>query len=200
MTKKDATPKQGRVRKAKSPVDSAPPENVSEAHQGEGENALPRSVGRPTKYQPEKHVREVRELCLLGLTDEEIARVFDVSVQTLNTWKHQHPDFLESMRDGKEKADARVAARLYERAMGYEHPDVHITAFRGEITETPVIRIYPPDTQAARFWLMNRQPSRFRERTVTEISGIDGAPIETVTGTVTDFAALREKIKAKAGA
>lgn len=158
-----------------------------------------RPVGRPSKYLPELHCKQVTELCLLGLTDEEIARVFDISVATLNNWKKDYPEFLEAMRDGKEKADARVASRLYQRAMGYEHADTDIRVVDKSIVETPIIKIYPPDTRAAEFWLKNRQPSRFRERTVTEVSGVDGAPIETVTGTLTDYAALRDKIKGKRG-
>jgi hypothetical protein len=191
--KKNAT--SGRVRGSQKPASAAPANQSAEQPATEEK----RGVGRPSLYVPEKHVKQVFELCLLGLDDVQIARVLDIGVSTLNRWKIDYPEFRESMMDGKEKADAKVAASLYQRACGYEHPDVHIAVVDKAIVETPIIKKYPPDPQALRFWLMNRQPHLFRERTSTEITGKDGGPIETVTGSVTDYAALRTKIKARAG-
>jgi hypothetical protein len=34
----------------------------------------------------------------LGATDREVAEFFNVSEQTPNTWKHVHPEFLESLK------------------------------------------------------------------------------------------------------
>lgn len=177
-------------------VDDLVAENGSEAPQLSNEHTpAKRGVGRPTLYDPEKHPEQVKRLCLLGITDAQIAKVLLISEATLNSWKHSHPEFLESMREGKEVADANVAAALYHRAVGYSHDDEEIKVVDKAIERVPVVKQYPPDTQAIRLWLMNRQPHLFRERTVTEITGPDGGPIETVTGTMTDYAALRDKIK-----
>ncbi len=88
------------------------------------------------------------KLCKLGLTDKEIAKFFEVSEQTLNAWKQQHPEFLESLKGGKTLADAEVASKLFHRATGYEHPDTDIRVVNGVIVETPLIKHYPPDTTA----------------------------------------------------
>ncbi len=72
-------------------------------------------------------------------------------------------------KKGKEIADAEVAKALYRRALGYEHPDVHITNYQGEITETEIIKYYPPDTAAAFIWLKNR--SGWRDKQEVEHSG-----------------------------
>lgn len=104
------------------------------------------------------------KLCLLGATDAEMASIFGTTVQTLNAWKLQHPEFLESLKRGKEDADSDVAKRLYQRAMGYSHPDVHISNHQGKITVTPITKHYPPDTVAAIFWLKNRRKLNWRDK------------------------------------
>lgn len=111
--------------------------------------------GRPSTYK-EEYNEQVRKLCLLGATDERIGNFFNVSEQTVNTWKSKHPKFLESIRQGKTVADSNVAEALYNRALGYSHPHDHISNFQGEITVTPTTKHYAPDTGAAFIWLKNR--------------------------------------------
>lgn len=127
-------------------------------------------VGRPSKFDP-KMLEQVEKLCLLGATDKEMSNFFGVSEQTFNTWKQQHPEFLEALRKGKEEADANVASRLYARAIGYEHPDVHVSNYQGQVTLTPIRKHYPPDTAAAIIWLKNRQPGRWRDKVEHQVSG-----------------------------
>ena len=114
---------------------------------------------------------QVAKLAKLGATDKEMADFFEVSEQTLNTWKKEHPEFLESLKEGKEKADAEVADRLYQRAMGYSHADVHISNYQGEVTLTPITKHYPPDPTSAIFWLKNRQRDKWRDKTDHEVTG-----------------------------
>lgn len=139
--------------------------------------------GRPTKYRA-AFAEQARKLCLLGATDKELAAFFEVSVQTLNTWKKEHPAFLESMTRGKMMADAEVADRLYQRALGYSHKAVKMFQAGGEILTEEYDEHYPPDTQAASLWLRNRQPRKWRDKQELEHSGKDGAPIEVKTRVV----------------
>lgn len=129
-----------------------------------------RPVGRPTKYKNE-YAEQARKLCLLGATDAEMADFFDVDESTINNWKNDFPEFLESIKKGKLLADANVADRLYRRAMGYEAPDVDIRVVEGEIIQTPMVKYYPPDTPAAIFWLKNRQKAIWRDKVENEVSG-----------------------------
>jgi hypothetical protein len=93
-----------------------------------------------------------------------MARFFDVSVATLNNWKHEHPAFLDALKAGKELADANVSESLYRRATGYSHPDVHVSNFQGAITITPIVKHYPPDPTSMIFWLKNRRPDLWRDK------------------------------------
>ena len=124
--------------------------------------------GAPSKYN-QKYNEQARKLCLLGSTDESLANFFEVSVATINNWKVNHPKFLESIREGKEVADANVANALYNRAIGFSHPDTHISNFQGDITITPTTKHYPADTGAAFIWLKNR--STWKDKQEVEHSG-----------------------------
>lgn len=118
---------------------------------------------RPTKYK-EEYNEQAYKLCLLGATDTELANFFEVSEQTLNTWKKDHPEFLESIKRGKSIADANVASKLYHRAIGYQHPEDKIFNNNGEEMIVPTIKHYAPDPTAAIFWLKNRQPAKWRDK------------------------------------
>jgi len=124
--------------------------------------------GAPSKYK-EEYNEQARKLCLLGSTDESLANFFNVSVATINNWKIDYPKFLESIREGKEVADANVADALYNRAIGFSHPDTHISNFQGVITATPTTKHYPADTGAAFIWLKNR--SSWKDKQEVEHSG-----------------------------
>ncbi|MHB8916547.1 MAG: helix-turn-helix domain-containing protein [Desulfocucumaceae bacterium] len=134
-------------------------------------------AGRPTKYRPE-FTEQAYKLCLLGATDREMADFFEVNEDTLNEWKKVHPEFSESLKKGKEQADAVVASKLYHRAIGYEHEDTQFATFQGEITDRETyIKHYPPDTTAAIFWLKNRQSAKWRDTQNMELTGKDGGPL-----------------------
>lgn len=124
--------------------------------------------GAPTKYKNE-YDEQAYKLCLLGATDEELADFFNVTETTVNNWKISFPTFFESIKKGKRIADAEVADRLYQRAKGFEHPSEEIKvismAGAGSVIErVPIIKVYPPDTTAAIFWLKNRQPRQWRDK------------------------------------
>ena len=122
------------------------------------------AAGQPTLYKPE-YAEQAYKLCLAGFTDAKLADFFDVVEATINNWKNAHSEFLESIKKGKAVADAEIASSLFHRAKGYEHPDVDIKMFEGQIIETPLIKHYAPDTTAAIFWLKNRQPDVWRDKT-----------------------------------
>jgi hypothetical protein len=126
------------------------------------------AAGRPSLYKKE-YDNKVYKLCLLGATDKEIADFFDISEATLNNWKNEYPEFLESIKRGKMEADATVSQKLYHRAIGYEHPETITASYQGEITDTKeVIKHYAPDPTAAIFWLKNRQPGKWRDKQEVE--------------------------------
>lgn len=133
-------------------------------------------MGRPSKFDPVK-CEQAEKLCKLGATDKDIADFFEISESTLYKWKVDFPEFSEALKKGKATADAEVASKLFHRACGYEHPEVHVSNYQGAVTLTPLTKHYPPDATSMIFWLKNRRPDLWRDR--VEHTGKDGGPIET---------------------
>ena len=166
MPKKPTPTPTNAVKAAKPPCRNAAPATPKQS-------AAPRApVGRPSLYRPE-HVETVHRLGLLGLTDEEIAKFFGVDVTTVYNWDKAHPEFYQSRTRARDDADAQVAERLFKRALGYSHPAVKIFMPAG--AEAPVYadytEHYPPDTQAATWWLKNRQKALWQDKSAVENSG-----------------------------
>lgn len=127
-------------------------------------------MGRPSKFKPE-FVEQAEKLCKLGATDLDIADFFGVDVRTLYRWKGENEAFCQALKAGKAEADARVERSLFARANGYEHDEVDIRVVAGQIVQTPIRKVYAPDTTACIFWLKNRKPEQWRDKTETKHSG-----------------------------
>jgi hypothetical protein len=120
-----------------------------------------------TAAQGGRFVEIARNLCLLRLGDEEIARNFRVSLAQMKRWKRDHPEFEDAFTAGRD-ADAQVASALFQRAVGYSHlsEKIHFTK-DGEIIRAPITVHYPPDATALAFYLTNRQRERWKREHAT---------------------------------
>ena len=130
--------------------------------------------GRPTDYK-EEYCQLAKNYALLGATDVQLAKYFDVVESTIYKWKEEHPEFSESIRSGGIEADAKVAQATYHRALGYSHEDTDIRVVGGEIVETPITKHYPPESKAAIFWLRNRQRKNWPD--LHQVTGADEKPL-----------------------
>lgn len=107
-----------------------------------------------------------------GLTDEQIAHNMGIAVKTLYNWKKDHLPILQALKKGKEVIDVQVENALLKRALGYSYNEVTrerlIDSETGEpsleITKT-VKKEVVPDTTAQIFWLKNRKPAEWRDKT-----------------------------------
>ena len=131
-------------------------------------------MARPTNYRNE-YTEQARKLCLLGYTDKQLADFFNVCEQTINTWKIKHPEFLESIKKGKEFADTKVVESLYKRAIGIEYEEVELKTDGQNKSKRVVKKLIPPDTTAQIFWLKNRQPKSWRDKQEIDHQSSDGS-------------------------
>lgn len=133
-------------------------------------------VGRPSRYKQEYCIQAYK-LCLLGSTDKQMADFFGVAEATINNWKLNHPEFLESIKKGKEIADMEIANSLFERAKGAKVKKKQAIKLKRveynmgrRVLEEERIEIVdveeelPPDTTSAIFWLKNRNPDQWRDK------------------------------------
>lgn len=115
--------------------------------------------------------RLAKDLCLLGATDQDLAKHFEVSLATINNWKKKHISFRSAIKAGKFVADAQVAGALFQRAKGYSCEETDIRVIDKKVVLTTYIRHYPPDTAAAIYILNNRQKELWRSHQVFEHAG-----------------------------
>ena len=129
-------------------------------------------LGAPTKYS-EANLKMIRYMALKGATDKEMSEVLDVTEQTFNNWKKSHPDFFESLKDWKNEADEKVERSLYERATGYSHKETKFFCHEGMIISEDTEKNYPPDATSMIFWLKNRKPKVWRDKTEVDQINLD---------------------------
>ena len=96
------------------------------------------TAGRPTKYNPDE-LDHVTQLCMMGATNEELAKFLNVATSTVSLWIQEHEEFSEAIKNGREIADIEVSQSLYKKACG-------------------------GDVVACIFWLKNRRPDQWRDQ------------------------------------
>jgi len=137
-----------------------------------------KSRGQPTKFDS-GDIKLMRDLIKQGKTDEELMeRVNEqrvesgqkpASLRTLYNWKKANPEFFQTIKCWKEKADAVVEASLFERAKGYEYQEDMIIPTVGVET---VNKHMPGNVAAQIFWLKNRRAQHWRDKNDIELTSI----------------------------
>lgn len=138
-----------------------------------------RKVGRPTKYK-EEYAELAYKFSLLGAIDAQLAQLLEISESTLNNWKHEHPEFLESIKRGKEIADVEVVEALRKRAIGYSYEEVKTEESDQGKRKTVTTKEVIPDTTAQIFWLRNRQPDKWSNNPVPDDEASIATPVQIV--------------------
>lgn len=132
-------------------------------------------------------------MCKMGATDMELARAFDVSFGVIKQWQVKYEQFADACRVGQDYADNKVRRALYLRSVGYEYDAVKILSTKEGIVETPYIEHVPPDIGAIKYWLNNRQPEEWAERSRSEVTGKNGKDLVPPAAMV-DLASLPDEL------
>lgn len=114
------------------------------------------AAGRPSEYQPE-FCDQVVEWGKLGKSKAWMASNLGVSRQTLDTWTKVHPEFL----------DAITTSQAHAQAWWEDLGQNNVISVTGQSLNSGVYT----RSMAARF------PDDWREKTATELTGKDGAPV-----------------------
>lgn len=138
-------------------------EAMSKAMMG-NTNSVGNNGGQPTKYN-EEYVEQAYKLTLLGFTNKDLAKFFEVCEETIYEWQRVHGEFSDAIRSGKEIADANIVVSLQKRALGYEYEETKVEVdSNGNEKHTNTVKQVVPDTSAIKMWLSSRQPDRWREK------------------------------------
>lgn len=140
-------------------------------------------------------VREtILRLLKEGKTEAQIADIVGVCTKTISNWKGKHQELLHAVNESKLVADELVEISLYRRALGYTHPEEKVFLDKGEIVTHQTQKHYPPDTQAAMFWLRNRQPKRWKEKTEGDVNVNNNVSLSSLSDEQLD-ALLKERLE-----
>lgn len=136
-------------------------------------------MARKSKY--DTHVKpyldEIQGWAMSGLTDEQIADNLGIAASTIYEYKKKYPEFSEALKKGKDIADAQVVNALFKTATGFTYYEDIATA-TGEVVQAQ--RYAKPNTTAQIFWLKNRQPDKWRDK--TEVKADISIPTINITG------------------
>jgi transposase len=155
--------------------------------------------GRPTPYK-EEYNRIAENACAIGATEAKLAKMLGVCKATVTNWKHDHPEFLASIKKGREFfLSEEVTKSLAKQALGYNAKEKQVT--KEELTpcgmcekdeakcnkskcEKKVIKAttktttkYQVSTTAGIFLAKNW--TDLRDVKAVEHTGPDGGPIKT---------------------
>jgi hypothetical protein len=110
-------------------------------------------AGRKGYFQPWM-INEARELIgKLGARVQDLAEYFEVDINTVNYWIRTKPEFARAVKRGRLEAALKAAKALFQKAVGFSHPDVQIMQYKGNPVIVPYIKHYPPDAYAAHKYL-----------------------------------------------
>lgn len=125
-----------------------------------------------------------------GLTDEQIAVKCECGTRTLYEWKQRYPQISQALKKGKEVADIVVENALYKSATGYTYEEVTREPQYNILTGEPILdekgnpviavtkivkKEVQPSNTAQIFWLKNRKPDVWRDKSELshEIEGLE---------------------------
>lgn len=155
--------------------------------------------GRPSK-KGTISLSQLRKLAEFGLIEEQIVAILGISRETLSQYKteggkYYWPEFSDTIKRGKAKSDANVEKSLYQRAVGYEHPEDKIfCSARGKVTTVRTIKHYPPDPVSCIFWLKNRRKAEWRDRQEIDLTMKEFKHAELKHETAADLKADAERL------
>lgn len=137
-------------------------------------------LGRPTKYNPKTTPQIVKDYAAKGMINREIAKRIGINVCTLYEWFNLYSDLANTIEEARRPVDEEIERSTFQRAKGYNYTEV--TKERnsdGKMVITKKVKKHiPAEPSLNRFWLKNRKPDIWQER--TEITGPKGGPIGIV--------------------
>ena len=111
-----------------------------------------------------------------GLTDEQIAKNMGIHRDTLYEWMKKYPCISDKIKEGRKPIDIEVENALLKSALGYDvEEETYERKFNREKGIYEMICVkrtkkhIPPSNTAQIFWLKNRKPNEWKDRTDRKI-------------------------------
>lgn len=127
----------------------------------------------------------VKLIAVQGFTDDEIAGMFGFDPKIIAAWRKMYPSFDKALEEGRTLADLQVVQALHKKATGIQVTrDVPVKVRRSkgkgqyveEVEVHTITEEHPPETNAIKFWLSNRQKDLWSDRSHHQHTGKKDEP------------------------
>lgn len=140
-------------------------------------------VRKPVKWNKDT-CRMTEEMALLGLQENQMAKIMDISIHSIQYWRNNKKGFKEALLRGRTGASIEAVKSLFHRSIGYSHPAIHfatkkvkefdkkgrVTKEYNEVIQIPYTKHYPPDTGALKYFLSTKERAIWAEKTALEMT------------------------------
>lgn len=139
--------------------------------------------GKYKKWLKDENLAKVTKWAKEGLFDCQIADKMEINKSTFYEWIKTYPEFSNAIKKGKEIADKEIVNALYKRALGYSYKEIkeeYIADDNGVIKDkdgkskkeiTVTYKSEPPNTAALIYWLNNRRPDEWSNKSKLDVNG-----------------------------
>lgn len=139
--------------------------------------------GKYKKWLKDENLAKVTKWAKDGLFDCQIADKMGINKSTFYEWIKIYPEFSDAIKKGKEIADKEIVNALYKRALGYSYKEIreeYVTDDNGVIRDkdgkstkevTVTHKSEPPNTAALIYWLNNRRPDEWSNKSKLDVDG-----------------------------
>ncbi|MFR2529337.1 MAG: hypothetical protein ACLS9F_16955 [Clostridium paraputrificum] len=123
-----------------------------------------------------KRLEDIETWASMGLSESQIAYNLGISRSSLENYKKQNLDIVDSLKRGKSRASFKVENALYKKATGYViketvpckvketyYDDNGNKCMKEDIVTVETEKEVPADIQAIKFWLINKEKGRWKE-------------------------------------
>ena len=137
--------------------------------------------GKYKYWLKDENLAKVTKWAKDGLFDCQIAEKMGINKSTFYEWLKSYSEFSDAIKKGKEIADKEIVNVLYKRALGYSYKEIReeyaVNAdgvdnegkSKKEITVT--YKSEPPNTAALIYWLNNRRPDEWSNKSKLDVNG-----------------------------
>lgn len=136
------------------------------------------------KFYSPQNMMIVQSWARKGWTNDDIAKEIGIALSTFYEWQEKHAEFSEALAESRAYCIAVVEGAVFEKAKGIRTTTTSITRTTTDITKDgekvgektttveSINEVYiPPDINAAKFYLTNRNGSEWAQTQKTEMTG-----------------------------
>lgn len=163
-----------------------------------------KNIGRPSDYEKKvlPYLDKISYWVLLGYTNLDIANKLGIDESTFYDYKKQFPEFSKTVEKNKPLANEQVVRSGFKRACGFEYTetteelefkrdkdgriiyDEYDNPLKEMVVTKAVRKFVPPDTNAFKFWIVNRDPDNWKLKEASTEVNIDNSKNENTQNNI----------------